>query len=157
MEGSGTSSSSCTVTYVSGTASVSCVNSTSSGYQVILLQVDAPYNLIVVNITSGENQTVPVVPGDRYCIMELEYNDSEIKYSGEFTADFTTDFTKDFTTEETTRPPSTVDVIGIASKLALSVVWRLRVSICSRHHYSWCCGTVHIHDIDRTNNCCNSG
>ncbi len=96
-----------------GTASVSCVDSTSSGYQVILLQDNDSYNLTVVNVTSGERQTVPVVPSGRYCIMELpmgEYNDSEVKYSREFTA------------EETTTRPSTVDVIGITSKLvSLSV------------------------------------
>ncbi len=118
LEGSSASSSSCTVTYVGGTASVSCVDSTSSGYQVILLQDNDPYNLTVVNVRPGEKQTVPVVPSGRYCIMELpigEYINSEVKYSREFTAEETT--------EETTTPPSTVDVIGIASKLvsALSV------------------------------------
>ncbi len=122
VEGSSASSSSCTVTYVGGTASVSCVNSISSGYQVILLQDNDPYNLTVMNVTSGENQTVPVVPSGRYCIMELpmgEYNDSEVKDSREFTAEFTTEDT----TGITTTPPSTVNVIGIASKLvsALSV------------------------------------
>ncbi len=109
MEGSSAiaSSSSCTVTYVGGTASVSCV--TSSGYQVILLQDNDPYhNLTVLNVEPGENQTVPIVPGGRYCTMEIpmgKLNDSEVKYSREFTA------------EETTTQPSTVDVIGIASKL----------------------------------------
>ncbi len=71
VEGSSTSSSSCTVTYMNGTASVSCVDSTSSGYQVILLQDNDPYNLTVVNVRLGEKQTVPVVPSGRYCIMEL--------------------------------------------------------------------------------------
>ncbi len=107
-------SSSCTVTYVGGTASVSCVDSTSSGYQVILLQDNDPYNLTVVNVKPGEEQTVPVVPSGRYCIMELPIGDdidSEVKYSREFNAD------------ETLTPPSTLDVISIASKLvsALSV------------------------------------
>ncbi len=90
IEGSSASSSNCTVTYVGGTASVSCVDSTSSGYQVILLQDNDPYNLTVVNVTSGEKQTVPVVPSGRYCIMEVpigEYNNSEVKYSREFTAE----------------------------------------------------------------------
>ncbi len=55
-----------------GTASVSCVDSKSSGYQVIQLQDNDPYNLTVVNVRPGEKQTVPVVvPSDRYCIMEL--------------------------------------------------------------------------------------
>ncbi len=95
---------SCTVTYVGGTVSVSCVDSTSSGYQVILLQDNDPYNLTVVNVRPGENQTVPVVPSGRYCIMELPIGgniDSEVKYSRRFTAD-----------ETTTQPPN----IGIASK-----------------------------------------
>ncbi len=68
MEESNASSSSCTV---DGNASVSCVDSTSSGYQVILLQDNDPYNLTVVNVTSGEKQTVPVVANGKYCIMEI--------------------------------------------------------------------------------------
>ncbi len=56
MEGSSASSSSCTVTYVGGTVSVSCVDSASSGYQVILLQDNDPYNLTVVNVRPGEKQ-----------------------------------------------------------------------------------------------------
>ncbi len=112
MEGSSVSSSSCTVTYMGGTASVSCVDSTSSGYQVILLQDNDPYNLTVVNVRPGEKQTVPVVPSGRYCIMELQmrdnYFDSEVRYTREFTAEFTA--------EEITTPPSTTDVIGVASK-----------------------------------------
>ncbi len=115
MEGSSASSSSCTVTYVGGTASVSCMDSTSSGYQVILLQEHS--SLVVVNVRPGEKQTVPVVSSDRYCIMEVPmgeyFNDSEVKYSREFTA------------EENliAIPPSTAFVIGIVSKLvsALSV------------------------------------
>ncbi len=113
LEGSSASSSSCTVTYVNGTASVSCVDSTSSGYQVILLQDNDPYNLTVVNVRPGEKVTVPVVPSGRYCIMELPMGgdiDSEVKYS------------KEFTTKETVTPPSTVDVIGIPSKLSVSIV-----------------------------------
>ncbi len=84
------SSSSCTVTYMNGTASVSCVDSTSSGYQVILLQDNDPYNLTVVNVRPGEKQTVPVVPSGRYCIMELQIGnelDSRVKYSREFIAE----------------------------------------------------------------------
>ncbi len=84
MERSSASSSSCTVTYVGGTASVSCVNSTSSGYQVILLQDNDPYNLTVINVRSGEKQTVPAVANGRYCIMELPMGDnfdSEIRYT----------------------------------------------------------------------------
>ncbi len=110
IEGLSASSSSCTVTYVDGTVSVSCVDSTSSGYQVILLQDNDPYNLTVVNIRPGEKQTVPVVPSSRYCIMELpmgEYNNSEVKYSREFTAEVEhLDIT----------PSYRVDVIGIVSK-----------------------------------------
>ncbi len=92
VEGSSASSSSCTVTYMGGTASVSCVDSTSSGstssgYQVILLQDNDPYNLTVVNVRPGEKQTVSVVPSGRYCIMELPIGDSEVKYSREFTAE----------------------------------------------------------------------
>ncbi len=105
MEGSSVSSSSCTVTYVGGNASVSCVDSTSSGYQVILLQYNDPYNLTVVSVGPGEEQIVPVVPNGRYCVMELPIGDdigSEAKFSREFTA------------EETAKPAA---VIGIASKL----------------------------------------
>ncbi len=151
MEGLNASSSSCTLTYVGGIASLSCVDSTSSGYQVILLQDNDPYNLAVVNVRPGEKQTVPVVPSGRYCVMELpmgDYNDTEIKYSREFAAEFTA--------EETPAQPSTVDIIGIASKLvsALSVcidITEVNSSIC--HNYSCRRGTVHIHDIDHTNNC----
>ncbi len=90
MEGSSASSSSCTVTYVGGTASVSCVDSTSSGNQVILLQDNDPYNLTVVNVRPGENQTVPVVPSGRYCIMELPMGnnfDSKSRYTRLFIAE----------------------------------------------------------------------
>ncbi len=72
-----------------GTASVSCVDSTSSGYQVILLQDNDPYNLTVINVGPGEKQTVPVVPSGKYCIMELPMGDnfdSEIRYTSEFIA-----------------------------------------------------------------------
>ncbi len=78
------------MTYVGGTVSVSCVDSTSSGYQVILLQDNDPYNLTVVNVRPGEKQTVPVVPSGRYCIMELpmgDNSDSEIRYTREFIAE----------------------------------------------------------------------
>ncbi len=90
MEGSSASSSSCTVTYLGGNASVSCVDSTSSGYQVILLQDSNPYNLRVVNVRPGEKQTVPVVPSGRYCIMELPMGgnfNSGIRYIREFIAE----------------------------------------------------------------------
>ncbi len=88
MSGSNASSSSCTVTYVGGNASVSCVDSTSSGYQVILLQDNDPYNLTVVNVRPGEEQTVPVVPSGRYCIMELPMGvGSGIRYTREFIAE----------------------------------------------------------------------
>ncbi len=105
------SSNSCTVTYVGVTASVSCVDSTSSGYQVILLQDNDPYNLTVVNVRPGEKQTVPVVPSGRYCIMEVpmgEYSDSEVKYSREFIA------------EEATTQLSTGIIIGIVGEYMLS-------------------------------------
>ncbi len=72
MPGSnGGRSSSCTLTYMDGTSSVSCVDSTSSGYQVILLEDnDVTYNLTVINVRPGEKQTVPVVAiySGRYCI-----------------------------------------------------------------------------------------
>ena len=87
VEGSSNRSSSCTVTYVGGTASVSCVDSTSSGYQVILLQDNDPYNLTVVNVRPGEKRTVSVLPSGRYCIMELSIGnnfDSEIRYTRDF-------------------------------------------------------------------------
>ncbi len=90
MPSSSASSSSCTVTYVGGTASVSCVDSPSSGYQVILLQDNDPYNLTVMNVRPGEKQTVPVVPSGRYCIMELlmgDNIDSGIRYTREFIAE----------------------------------------------------------------------
>ncbi len=82
-------SSSCTVIYVGGSTSVSCVDSTSSGYQVILLQDNDPYNLTVINVRPGEKQTVPVVPSGRYCITDLPMGDdidSEIRYTREFIA-----------------------------------------------------------------------
>ncbi len=75
---------------MNGTASVSCVDSTSSGYQVILLQDNDPYNLRVVNVRPGEKQNVPVVPNSRYCIMELPMGDnidSEIRYTRDFNAE----------------------------------------------------------------------
>ncbi len=75
------------MTYVDGTASVSCVDSTSSGYQVILLQDNDPYNLTVVNVRPGEKQIVPVVPSGRYYIMELDEFDSGIRYTREFIAE----------------------------------------------------------------------
>ncbi len=88
MSGSSASSSSCTVTYVDGSASVSCVDSTSSGYQVILLQDNDPYNLTVINVGPGEKQTVPVVPKGRYCIMEIvqDGEDKKVRSLREFTA-----------------------------------------------------------------------
>ncbi len=54
---------------------------------------------------------LPVVPSGRYCVMELpmreHYNDSEVKYSQEFTAEVEhLDIT----------PSYKVDVIGIVSK-----------------------------------------
>ncbi len=113
-------SSSCTVANVDGTASVSCLDSTSSGYQVILLHINGLYyNLTVMNVTSGENRSVPVVPSGRYCIMELpmgEYNDSQVKYFREFTTEFTTEETTGISSQ-----PSKVDDIGIASKLVSSL------------------------------------
>ncbi len=107
------SSSSCTVTYMDGTASVSCVDSTSSGYQVILLQDNDPYNLTVINVGPGKEQTVPVIASgrSRYCMMALPIGDefdSEVKYSREFTAEKPT---------EASAQSSIVDVIGMASKL----------------------------------------
>ncbi len=73
---------------MNGNASVSCVDSTSSGYQVILLQDNDPYNLTVVNVRPGEKQTVPVVPKGRYCIMEIVQDDKDkkVKSPKEFNA-----------------------------------------------------------------------
>ncbi len=107
-----------------GTASVSCVDSTSSGYQVILLQDNEPYNLTVVNVRPGEKQTVPVVAGGRYCIMELprRYDmDSEVIYTREFTFITQPPTAPLSTTPLSTTTLSTVDVIGIASKLVSSL------------------------------------
>ena len=101
-----------------GTASVSCVDSTLSGYQVILLQDNDPYNLTVVNVGPGEKQTVPVVPSGRYCIMELPMGDnfdSEIRYTREFIAK--ADAIPPSTTE--TSGPHVVDSNIIISKLKL--------------------------------------
>ncbi len=112
IEGS-SGTSSCTVTYAGGTAFVSCVDSTSSGYQVILLQDNDPYNLTVINVRPGEKQTVPVVASGRYCIMELPIGDNiktEVKNSIEFVA------------EETSGQPSTVYAIGkLVSALHVSL------------------------------------
>ncbi len=103
----------CTLTYMNGTISVSCVD--SNGYQVILLQDNDLYNLTVVNVRPGErkNETVSVVPGRRYCVIELpmgEYSDSEVKYSREFTAE-----------TKTSSSLSTGEIAGIASKLVLAL------------------------------------
>ncbi len=91
------------------TASVSCVDSTLSGYQVILLQDTDPFDLTVVNVGPGEKQTVPVVPSGRYCIMEVDDMDSDIKYSREFIA------------EETATLLSIITIIVITCKLVLSL------------------------------------
>ncbi len=53
------------------------MDSTSSGYQVILLQDNDPYKLTVINVRPGEKQTVPVVASGRYCIMELPMGDKK--------------------------------------------------------------------------------
>ncbi len=102
------------MTYVGGTASVSCVDSTSSGYQVILLQDNDPYNLTVVNVRPGEKQTVPVVPSGRYCIMERPMGatfEPGVQYSREFQEEIITG----------ALPSSTVVGIGIASKSCVSI------------------------------------
>ncbi len=114
-----TSNCSCTLTYVDGTASVSCVDSTSTGYQVILLQDNDPYNLTVVNVRPGEKQTVPVLPSGRYCIMELPMGDnfdSEIRYTREFIAE--EDPTPSSTEEDLdyTKSPLVIDGNIIISK-----------------------------------------
>ncbi len=83
------------MTYVDETASASCVDSPSSGYQVILLQDN---DLTVVNVRPGEKQTVPVVPGGRYCILELPMGDTEIRYTREFIAE------EDANLDDTTTP-----------------------------------------------------
>ncbi len=109
MSKSSASSSSCTVTYVGGTASVSCVDSTSNGYQAILLQDNDPYNLTVVNVRPGEKQTVPVITSGRYCIMELPIGvkfDPGVKYSSEFIAEDLNDSTV----------PAVIDMNVIISK-----------------------------------------
>ncbi len=73
--------SSCTVTYSEGTASVSCVDSTSSvsGHQVILLQLNNANRVVVVNVSSGGLTNAPVIPGGRYCIMVLQGEDNEVR------------------------------------------------------------------------------
>ncbi len=74
---------------------------------MILLQDNDPYNLTVVNVRPGEEQTVPVVPSGRYCIMELlpmgEYTDS---------------VSREFIAEEATRS-STGDVISFQHNIML--------------------------------------
>ncbi len=92
---------------------ISCVDSTSSGYQVILLQVNDPYNLTVVNVRLGEKQTVPIVPSGRYCILELPMGDnfdSGIRYTREFIAE-----EEDANLDDTTTP-HVVDRNVITSK-----------------------------------------
>ncbi len=83
------------MTYSEGTASVSCVDSTSSvsGHQVILLQQNYANRVVVVNVSSVDLTNVHVIPGGRYCIMELQEEDNEVKYSSEFIAEETTAFT----------------------------------------------------------------
>ena len=114
MPGSSGSVVDCTVTYMSGIASVSCVDSTSSsGYQVILLQDSEPYSLTVVNIEPGEQHTLSVVPSGIYCIMELPMGNkfaSEVKYSREFIVE------EDVTTIRVVEVVNDVDVVGIISK-----------------------------------------
>ncbi len=82
--------SSCTVTYSEGTASVSCVDSTSSvsGYQVLLLQQNGRNNLTVLTIRSGTSVSLPL-PSGRYCILELpmELMYSQIRSFIEFIAE----------------------------------------------------------------------
>ncbi len=116
----GSRSNSCTVTYVDGTASVSCVDSPSSGYQVILLQDNDTYNLIVVNVRPGEKQTVPVVPSGRYCIMELPMGDefdSKIRYTREFVAE-------DDANLDDTIAPHVINRNIIISKTSWSIIIR---------------------------------
>ncbi len=89
-------SSSCTVTYVGGTASVSCVDSISSEHQVILVQDNDPYNLTVVNVRPGEEQTVLVFPSGRYFIMAVPMGvefDPGVKHCSEFIAEDLNDST----------------------------------------------------------------
>ncbi len=65
-------------------------------HQVILLQDNDPYNLTVVNVRPGEEQTVHIVPGGRYCVMELPMGDtfhSESRYAREFIAEEDADTT----------------------------------------------------------------
>ncbi len=116
MKESSATSSSCVVTYVDGTASLSCMDSTSSGYQVILLQDNDPYNLTVVNVGPGEKQTVPVVPSGRYCVMERPMGDTfepGVQYSREFQ--------EEIITRDGAPPSSTVVGIGIASKSCVGI------------------------------------
>ncbi len=87
IESASGSVSNCTVKYLNGTASVSCVDSTSR-YQVILLQQNDPNNVVVVDVSAGSRVSVPGVFSGRYCVLELimEDNEIEVKYSTEFIA-----------------------------------------------------------------------
>ncbi len=92
-----TSEYSCTVTYSEGTASVSCVNSTSSvsGHQVILLQQNYPHRIVVFSDPSN----VHVTTGSRYCVMILQEEDDELVYSE---VRYSSELIDDRTTAETT-------------------------------------------------------
>ena len=94
------------MTYNERTASVSCVDSTSSvsGYQVILLQQNYANRVVVVNVSFGDLSNVSVTPGGRYCVMELQGEDNEVRYSSEFIAE---DISIEINTAATPRIPST--------------------------------------------------
>ncbi len=88
---------------------------------MILLQDNDPYNLTVVNVRPGEKQTMSVVAGGRYCIMELSIGnefDSEVKYSRDFTAE---EFTRSIT-EDIIIPASIILIVIVIGKLYL-ITW----------------------------------
>ncbi len=111
------------MTYSEGTASVSCVDSTSSvsGYQVILLEPNGN-NLTIETIRSGRQVSLPL-PRGRYCKMELPMEDnelvySEVSYSSEFIAEDSSTIITVVPTTLDVVPPSGIDKNIIISKLA---------------------------------------
>ncbi len=114
------------MTYSEGTASVSCVDSTSSAhrYQVILLQQNNPNRVVVVNVSSSGPTNAPVTPGGRYCIMVLQEEDNEVRYSSEFIAGdiSTTNTTQISSTKIVTHSNSARSSIGCKNKVKLIIV-----------------------------------
>ncbi len=72
--------------YLSRKVSVSCLY---KEYQVILFHDNDPYYVRVVNVIPGVDKTVSVIPGGRYCILEIPIGDnfgSKVRNSKEFIA-----------------------------------------------------------------------